>query len=537
MRGLVVAALGAVLVVLGFGTARAALPQRVDLRADEIGLYPLADGTPLLAADGHVIVRAGERTIAADGVRFNLKSNTLVATGAVHVTSGARTLRAAAYALDLKTATANVLTLGASPETVTVVNDDLKTAVEEPAPPAAFTVADVSTGKPFLRTRHAVVTPNANVRLTPAEVPTGPGPYVPTPSYLYTFAPTNFSQSALPAATFDQPYPLFGTANSLAAGHLRYDNQNGATLGFDEHLVDGNRAYAVASILPFRGKTLNLNAFEQLAPGLTQTLGGYHQYGSYNVNFLNYSMQWTSPSSRTTLSAFQLGSSNSATLTLSTLDHFIAPLFTYKLQVGYGYDHTPGQIPFTNDFRVSTYGYVASPNVRLPLGIDTSAKYEYTVTAYDFPHEFTDGAATITLSRRVNRSLSFLGQLRFEQIANHYRDNAAHYLGLPNPALPYFAPDGTIYPGYFAYAGISTYRAYSLQTTWRPRGGENAVQLYLYRYDDFPQFHGFGRPPYYATLDVTQRLGSTLRLELARSYAFGWGGTRFVPQYSVSISP
>ena len=536
-RRIASAALAAAFVWLGCGAARAALPQRVDLRADEIGLYPLGDGTALLAADGHVVVRAGNRTITAKGVRFDLKANTLVAAGDVRVTNGKRALGAAAYALDLKTENARLLTLDALPATLTVRDDDLASAVEEPAPPAAFSFADVSIGKPFLRTRHAVVTPNTNVRLTPAEVPTGPGPYIPTPSYLYTFATTNFSQSALPGATFDQPYPLFGTANSLAAGHFRYDNQNGATLGFDEHLVDGNRAYAVASILPLRGRTINLNAFQQLVPGLTQTIGAYHQYGAYNVNFANYAMQWTSPSSRTSLSAYQFNSSNSASLVLSTLDHFVAPLFTYKLQVGYGYDHLPGQLPFSNDFRISTYGYVSSPNLRLPLGVDTSAKYEYSISKYDYPHETTNGAATVTLSRRVNRSLSFLGQIQFQQIANHYRDNAGLYLGLPNSALPYYAPDGTIYPGYFAYAGINTYRMYSLQTTWRPRGGENALQLYLYHYDDFPQFHGLGRPPYYATLDVTQRLGSTLRLELARSYAFGWGGMHFVPQYSVSISP
>jgi len=519
------------------GTAKAALPARIDVRAGEIGLYPLADGTTLLAAEGHVVVVAGGRTIGADGARLDLKANTLVASGHVTVTTAKHALGAAAYALDLKTETARVLSLTTTPTTLTIRGDDPATALEEPAPANAFVLADLSGGKPFLRTRHALVTPNINVRLTPAEVPTGPGPYIPVPSYLYTFAPTNFSQSALPGATFDQPYPLFGTANSLAAGHIRYDSQNGATLGFDEHLVDGNRAYAVASILPLRGKTVNLNAFEQLAPGVTQTLGGSHQYGAFNANFVNYTLQWTSPSTRTSFSAFQANSANSASLVLSTLDHFVAPLFTYKLQVGYGYDHFPGQIPFANNFRISTYGYVASPNVRLPLGIDTSARYEYSLTKYDWPHELTSGAATVTLSRRVNKSLSFLGQIQFQQLANHYRDNAALYLGLPNPAQPYYAPDGALYPGYFAYAGINTFRMYSLQTTWRPRGGENAIQLYLYHYDDFPQFHGLGRPPYYATLDVTQRLGSTFRLELARSYAFGWGGIHFVPQYSVSISP
>ena len=44
-------------------------------------------------------------------------------------------------------------------------------------------------------------------------------------------------------------------------------------------------------------------------------------------------------------------------------------------------------------------------------------------------------------------------------------------------------------------------------------------------------------PIWYATLAVTQRLGSTLRVDLSRSYAFGWGGRYFSPQYGLSLSP
>ncbi len=530
------AALGGALFFGAPGFAAAASP-RVDLQAASIGLYPLADGSALLAADGHVIVRAGERTIAADAVRFDLRKNRLIASGNVRVMRGARAFGGAAYALDLSSGKAILLQLEPLPATLNLRDDDPATGSEAPAPPATFAALDLTGSRPYMRTRHAVVTQNANVRLTPAEISTGPGPYFVTPTYLFTFAPTNFSQSSLPGATFDQPYPLFGTANSLAAGHLRYDSVNGPTLAFDEHLVQGNNAYVVASILPLRGKRIDFNAFSQIAPGVTQSIGGFHQYGLYYNNFAQYNAQWTSPSSRLSFAAQQFDSSNSAGLTLSTLDHFIAPLLTYKLQVGYGYDHTPGQVPFNNDFRITTYGYVASPNVRLPLGVAASLKYEYSIVKYDFPHEVTSGTATLTLSRKVNRSLSFVGFVSVQETANRYRDNAAQYLFLPDPAFPYFAPDGTPYPGFFAYSGLSTFRTYSLQTTWRPRGGENSVQLYLTRSADFPQFHGFGRPPYYATLDVTQRLGNTFRLDLARSYAFGWSGQYFSPQYSISISP
>jgi hypothetical protein len=515
--------------------ARAALPARVDLRGDRIGLFIFGDGTTVLDGAGHLVVRAGARTISADALRYDLRANTLIASGDVRVTSGGRTISGAAYALDLRSDTARLLTLDGLPTTLTIRHD--QPALEEPAPPGTFALADLGGNKPYLRSRHAIVTPNTNVRLTPAEVPTGPGPYVPTPSYLYTFAQTNFSQSALPYATFDQPYPLFGTANSLTSGHLRYDTQGGAGIGFDEHLVDGNRAYAVASIVPFGGRELNLNAFEQLRPGLTQSLNAFHYFGAYTANFAQYQMQWTTPLTRTTFSGYQSGSSNSATLTLSSLEHFIAPLFTYRGQVSYGYDHFPGQIPFNNDFRIGTDAYVATRNVKLPLGVNASAKYEYAMTFYDFPHEVTTGTATITLSRRVNRSLSFLGTIGLQQVADRYRDNSAFYLGLPSPGQPYFAPDGTPYPGFFAYAGIATYRTYSLTTNWHPRGGENGFALYLTHTNDFPQFHGYGPTPNFATLDVTQRLGSTLRIDLARSYAFGWNHQYFSPQYSIGISP
>ncbi len=514
-----------------------ALPARVDLRADRIGLFIYGDGTTVLDATGHAVTQAGARTIAAERIRYDLKTNTLVASGAVAVSDGTHQLAAAAYALDLRTGEARLIELDPLPRTLALRDDDPASAVEAAAPPVTFAVLDLGESKPFLRTRHAVITPSVNVRLTPAEVPTGPGPYLPTPSYLYTFAPTNFSQSALPAASFDQPYPLFGTANALAAGHFRYDRQTGATIGFDEHLVEGDRAYAVASILPLRGKEINLNAFEQLRPGLTQSLNATRYYGIVNANFLQYQFQWTSPSSRATLSSALFGASNTTTLTLSSLEHAIPRFLTYRAQLSYGYDHFPGLLPFANAFRIGADAYVASPKVTLPLGIDASAKYEYAITTYDFPHEVTVGTASLTFSRRVNRSLAFLGTASLQQSANRYRVDAARFLGLPNPNQPYYAPDGTPYPGFFAYAGINTYRTYSLQTTWQPAGRENSLQLYLTHTHDFPQFHGYGRAPNYATFAITERLGTTLRLSLARSYAFGWSGQYLVPGYSLSISP
>ena len=542
MSGRRLAALAAAVAALSLSPrpSQAALPAKIDVRAGTIGLFILSDGGALLDASRHVVVHERERTIAADTLRFNLKANALVASGHVVVSRGSQRLTADAYALDLGTGEAHLVRLDQGlPQTLSVRADDGGGGVQAPAPAAVFAVADLGGLKPFLRTRHAIVTPNVNVRLTPAEVPTGPGPYIPTPSYLYTFAPTNFSQTALPYSSFDQPYPLFGTANSLTVGHLLYNTSTGATIGLDEHLVDGNRAYAVASILPLQGKEINLNAFEQLRPGLTQSLNAFHIYGANTTNYVQYQTQWTSPSSRTTFSAYQSGTSNSAQLTLGTIEHSIPHVLTYRAQATYGYDHFPGQYPYDNDFRIGTDAYVATPKVRLPLGVGASAKYEYAITAYDFPHEATTGTTTVTLSRTVNRSFSLLSTLTLQQVADRYRDERSLVLnlGLPSPAFPYYAPDGTPFSGIFAYAGVNTYRTYALQSTWRPHGGENAIAVYYTHTDDFPQFHGYGRPPNTITLDVTERLGATLRVEVARTYTFGWGGQYFVPGYSIGISP
>jgi hypothetical protein len=174
--------------------------------------------------------------------------------------------------------------------------------------------------------------------------------------------------------------------------------------------------------------------------------------------------------------------------------------------------------------------------VRLPLGIASTLRYEFSLQNFDFPHQIASDTWTLTLSRTVNRNLSFYGTAAIEQYADRYRYDAARDLGLPNPDFPYFAPDGTPFPGIFAFSGSNTFRSYFLQSTWRPHGGENSVQLFLTHTRDFPQFHGYGRPPLFATLDVTQRLGSTLRVDLARSYGFGWN-RQYLTQWSLGISP
>jgi hypothetical protein len=536
-----VARLFAILAFALFATAGAALaehlPSKVDVRADAISFFPYSNET-LLAAEGHVVLRTGRHTFQCDSMRWDLLKNLLTLAGNVRVVGGPAEIDGAAYRRDLNTGNAYVMQVDPVPATYAVTGDDLSTAVEGPAPTGTFGALDIDGQRPFMRGRHAIVTPNAAVRMAPVEFPTGAGPALKLPTYLYTLVQNPYiSESAAPAASFDQPYSLFGSPASLTAAHIRYDSYNGITAAIDERLVDRNKAYVVASILPFRDKQFDILSYQVIQPGLQQTLSGTHTFGVDPNNTLSYRLEESGKYLIETFLFSDFDASNSTELDVSTYDHTIKHLLGYQFKASYGYDHNYGGYPYTNDFRIGGYGLVTSPSLTL-FGTGITAKYEYSVTSYDYPHEVTTGTATITGSRPLGKKVQIYGQVEFEQSNNRYRYLATgqRALGLPPIGSPYITYDGTPYPGYFAYTGLSTYRSYEVQTTVNGHG-DNRVQTTFTYNDDFPQYHGFGPPPLFASIDVIQRITPALRIEVGRSYSFGWAGQYLSPQYTFAISP
>ena len=194
---------------LAFGStlapARAEVPARVDVRADVVGFYTYSDAA-WLAADGHVTIRAGARTIVADGARYDLRKNRILASGDVRVSGRGDVLSGEAYALDLTTGSATLLRVDPVPVTLTLHADDLRTAVVEPPKAGTFDALDLSDSRPYIRSRHAVVAPSANLRMSPAEFPMTAGPALTLPTFLYTLASNqNFSQSAMPGSMLISP--------------------------------------------------------------------------------------------------------------------------------------------------------------------------------------------------------------------------------------------------------------------------------------------------------------------------------------------
>jgi hypothetical protein len=532
-----IAALAVAFLATAGSASAEGLPSKVDVRGDRVSFFPYTNET-LLAGEGNVVVRTGTRTITCDALRWDLQKNRLTATGHVHVSGGAAPFDGAAYVRDLKNGDGYLMSVDPVPATFALHNDDMATATEGPPPAKTFDAVDLDGQRPFMRSRHAIVTPGAAIRMSPAQFPTGAGPALTIPTYLYTLVQNqSIALSAAPSTSFDQPYSLFGSPNSLTAAHIRYDSYNGVTEAIDEHLVDGNRAYFVTSVLPFRDKQFDLLAYQVLVPGLQQTLTGSHTFGADPQNVLTYRLQESGKLLTQTLTYNQFDASNSAEFDLGTYEHDIKHIFGYQLKTSYGYDHNYAGFPYSNDFRLGADGIVIAPPFSLG-GVAMTAKYEYGITGYDYPHELTTGTTTFTADRKVNPAVNLFAQVQIEQYDNRFRDLSVGRiaLGLPTAGDPTLTPDGEPYLGYYAYAGLTTYRSYELQSTLNGRG-DNRVQLTFYYTHDFPQYNGFGRPPYYATIDIVRRISPSLRIEIGRSYSFGWAGQYLSPQYTFGISP
>jgi hypothetical protein len=515
----------------GNAAARAALPAHVDLRASRIELY-LTDPN-VLAASGAVAATFGPRTLRADALRYDLQHNRVVASGSVVLSSGGTSVAAAACSIDLATGDGTLLRLdGAMPTTFTFTNDDVAHAEPAPPKPGTFDTLDTGRLRPFVRSAHAVVTTNANVRFTGARVLTETGAALPSPSYLYAFASNpSFSQQSMPVASFDQPYGLFGGPNSLLAAHFRYDTTTGRpTIGFDEHLVEGTRAYIVASVLPFiSGGRVDLNGYQQLTPTLGQQLSASHGAG---FDFALYQLQHSERATTTTVSLVQNGGFESSDLRLSTLTHEIPHLVSYKFAVDLGADREAGMLPYSSDARTTLEGYFATPNVRGPFGTAISSSLDLVTTLFDFPRERGSSTFYTSISRRLSPGLSLFGSVQFLQTFDRYRYGQSTFYPPTAPRLS----DGSVYYGYGAYAGLATYRTYTLQATYSPNPSLNVVLTATHN-RDFPQFDGYGNPPMAVGFDLRLRAPRGPSVEFGRTYVFGWGDQRWAPYYTLSVAP
>ncbi len=274
-------------------------------------------------------------------------------------------------------------------------------------------------------------------------------------------------------------------------------------------------------------------SYRQLARTLTESFSAYAYPGNAAAS---YALQQSGPVANARLAFAQTNGRLSSDLVLTSNTRYLANLIGYQLQSGFGFDRDAEMTPFPQGYRTTLGGSLLSPyGLHGPFHTELSAKYDISSTTYDYGHQSASQTTTLTLIGRPRKDLSMTTYAQIQQSSNRYAWDAAQFLGLPDPAQPYTAPDGSPYPGYFAYQGLSTLRTYATTLTFTPHPPYR-IDLSLVHAHDFPQYGGFGRPPLSATLTLQAPLGARLLMIYGRTYNFGWGGQYLVPQYTFSLT-
>ncbi len=484
-----------------------------------------------------VAVRSG-LTATGDAAYVDLVHDRIVIAGSAAARSGTRTVSGDALAFDLDTGSVDILNADGGAQRTSL---DLHAPKAVPIDSDRFAFPDFDDRYVYIRGRHATVTSHANVRLAPAIFPNSPGA-LPVPSYLYTFdSNPSFGSSTLGAATFDQPYGLLGGPTSLLAAHFRYVEGVGATVALDQHYVYGDNAYVVASIDSPQNssRTEALDIYQRMGRRFSQTLDAVtSEYGTSGTYALTGEFGHTS----SRLSIAQSGHFGSTNLNLRLPDRPLIGGITYHLAGDFGYTAYPGGVisvlpdrsKYATVWQHDLEVYASTPIVKAPFHTSLFTTFDAKRTWYDFPHQIDQLTGTSTLSKSLFRNKL---DLNLSYTAGYQYDmyHALQGLFFPPVDADFTAPDGTPWPGYAAYSGASETRGFTLDTSYQPNG-LTSLHITVAQANDFPQFHGYGRPPWTVSLDARVRPLPNIGLDISRSYFFDWDGQRFSRWY-LSILP
>jgi hypothetical protein len=524
--------------VLGVPCAASA---RAPAVLDGGGIVFFSDTLALVARDGASLALADGTRARADAAYVDLKTNRVVLAGHARVARGAASAAADAIALDLDGDRVDLLDATAG---VSRTTRALGAPVAAEFDAVRFAFPDVDDANAFIKSKHAKITPRADVRFTPASFPTSVGG-VPVPSYLYTYATgAGFAAGSLAGATFDQPYGLWGSPTSLTALHARWDDGPGAALALQQQIVSGDDAYVSASIdAPFRGYAVrSFNAYKRLGARYTVSADGSATiYGSAEHAGLTaaFGLAGGALDYRRVSNGF-----SSFDASLRTPDR---PLFggaTWRLKGILGFDAFRGgllnQLPdakrYATVWRHGLDLQVASPLVRAPLGATLSATFDAGRTWYAFPHHYDQFGASASASRPLLRNVTLFAGYQGQWSSDVFPNAQAIFY--PTPATPVLTPDGTPYYGYTAFSGARTFRSQNVDLQFTPnRANGAAFRLSVIHTADFPQFNGYGRPQWEARGDAKFRPFPNVGIDVGRVYDFAWGGTRWQPRWSFAITP
>jgi len=553
-------------------SAPLAPPAAADITPREVGHARIeisADRVTYFSDDALVVARGGVDVVLPDGSRvdgdafaMDLRQKRLLVAGHVRFGTGAGELRGAALADFLAFGRMYFLPLVPSADRWTFVDGDYAHPLKgRDMPGDAFAFPDVRTQRPYVTGRHAIIDASTFVQMEPAATAILMGPETPPlPAFVDNYSQNPaFGQNALPGATFDAPYPFYGSGNALEAIHLRYD-QNRVDpffVSFEHHSVGDDGAFAVMSLNPLTQADKQWTLLGYMPAGATHSIALDAQLFTDQPGF-------SQPSSSNGFADLQYVDAlrrSSALLDVTQIydslvagpaqpDHpFVAGLqwsgyqepiartgFTFRVASGSGWIHDAFGVAGLRRPDVSSdfvSGVVASPSVAGPFGSSVSATASLEQTWLDAPDAVT--SRTYSLSDGKQLAPWLYGVAFGVEQSVSARDPALD-LSYPNEAVGLTpapaSPNGLPVFGAETTTQAADDRTFGVTLSWQPNPrfqfGTTAQR----------SFYSPGQPFAPSSLTFTLRANAlrSLYVTVARTYDFNYFGEGWSPRFTVQVS-
>ena len=490
-------------------------------------VYFYVESLSIAVRNGVTVRLSNGMVISGTSAFVDLRADKAVIAGNAEILLGTTRLRADALAFDFPARRIDVLRAGSG-----IARADATLTQLEPAPDDgdAFVFPDLVDKKAYIRARRAEIVSRTSVRFLPASFPTTTGA-PPVPMYLYTFATANgYAASALSSAAFDQPYGLFSSPNALTVLHFRYLNGIGPALGIEQNFIGNNDGYVATAVdIPIHGAIDQaVNAYGQVGDngtvsanatsgdGVHAALFGASQAIGVLVSKLNY--------------AITNAGYSSAILSLRTRDSLLFSGITWHASVNFGwvaqdggvYPLAPSPAQVQQVWQKGIEVFVASPLVKGPFRTTLSATVDGLRTDFSYPQHFNALETNFTGSRRLSRTMTAFFGYDARWAADIFPNNQLRFFP-PPPAVPY------------VFAGYTTARLANFDLQY-VQGPYTSIRLSYRHANDYPQVNYYvGRPPNEVNMAWRIRPFPNIGISFARSYDFGWNGSRWVPGWSLSI--
>jgi hypothetical protein len=381
---------------------------------------------------------------------------------------------------------------------------------------------------------------------------------------VYNFsANQNFGVNSLSGASFDVPYSFAGSAATLDALHLRYDQTQAVKTywSFEHHSVFGDGGYLVLSLNPASrpAKQWNLLSYEPAGSRAALSLNAQlftTQSGLSSPSISNgfVDAQWTQALAQSSL-RLDLTQSYGSFLANGSPNHpFVAGLqwtgydepigksgLTFRTQSGIARVHDAFGVSSTSLTDVWSHylgAYVATPIYNGPFhtGVELTAQAQRTWLT--FPNTVDSASLSLAASRRISEKVIAIASVVTSAVN---ATDPARTFAFPNSATGFVptptSPNGLPVLGVPTIVPSAVYRVYSISSSWQP-GPAFAFSASLQKTAYSPVQVPFvaGPPRYQFSGDARFRLTKTLFADVSRSYFFNWSGKSWSPQFGLQVS-